>query len=221
MQNTCVSVKRNILAFVRVSQINIVAPASPCNSQSRVLRELSAAFMQQMFFWGMDAACSSGNVFQKRGFTKTPSAGLKGTSCYSLPWQNGTIFLHGSCVGWIPESGEAGFVFIRPKAKCFLWHGRKPPIPGEWPAENLSTPDIVGGFPAVTPFLSWWLDHEEWVRGKMGSAYRINCHRKYKSLPKSKPWLVPDDATAWLQLFMENPAAAPRSKHFSRALIPV
>lgn len=183
---------------------------------SSLFRDLSAAFMQQMFFWGMDAAFPTGNLFQDRGFTKSPSPGLKGTSCYSLPWQDGSIFLHGSCVGWIPESGRAGFIFIRPKGKCFLWHGEKPPIPGKWPKENLSTPNLVDDLPTVTPFLSWWLDHEAWISGEMGSAYRTNCHRKYKSLPKSKPWLTPAAATAWLNLLMENPATTPRAKHFAR-----
>ena len=183
---------------------------------SCILRDLSAAFMQQMFFWGMDAALSSGNLFQKRGFTKTPSAGLKGTSCYSLCWQNGEIFLHGACVGWIPGNGTPGSIFIRPKGKCFLWHGHKPPIPGEWPLGDLSTPDLEDDFPSIHPFLSWWLEHETWVSAEMGSAYRTDCHRKYKSLPKSKPWLSPANATAWLHLLLENPTATPRAKRFSR-----
>ncbi|MEP4050573.1 MAG: hypothetical protein ABJN80_17175, partial [Luteolibacter sp.] len=109
---------------------------------SCLLRDLSAGFMQQMFFWGMDAAAAR-NFFQKRAFSKTPSPGLKGTSCYSLPWKHGEIFLHGACVGWVPETSDPGFFFIRPKKKCFLWHGNMPPVPGVWPAQNLSTPDIV------------------------------------------------------------------------------
>ena len=182
---------------------------------SCLLRDLSATFMQQMFFWGMDASFPAGNLFEKRGFTKTPSPGLKGTSCYSLPWNGGEIFLHGACVGWIPPDGEAGFIFIRPKGKCFLWHDDKPPVPGIWPAESLSTPDLISNLPSLIPFLNWWLDHEAWTSGEMGSAYRTNCFRKYKTLPKSKPWLTPADGIAWLDLLMENPATAPRAKRFS------
>ena len=180
------------------------------------LRDLSNAFTQQMFFWGMDAAVSSGNLFQKSGFKKSPSLGLQGTSCYSRPWQQGSIFLHGACVGWIPEDGDPGLIYIRPSGKCFLWLDAKAPVPGTWPQENLSTIDLVEDLPSITAFLSWWLDHEAWISAEMGSAYRIRCYRKYKSLPKSKPWLPPADATAWLQLFLENPTATPRAKHFAR-----
>jgi len=168
-----------------------------------------------MFFWGMDAALPVGNLFQKRGFAKTPSLGLKGTSCYSLPWEDGEIFLHGACVGWISGTGHSGFFFIRPKGKCFRWMGNTPPIPGNWLPENLSAPTLEDDLPAISAFLAWWLDHEAWVAGEMGSAYRTNCFRKYKTLPKSKPWLGPADAIAWLCLLMENPATTPRAKRFS------
>ncbi len=182
---------------------------------STILRDLSAAFTQQMFFWGMDAAVASGNLFQKSGFTKTPSPGLKGTSCYSLPWQDGSIFLHGACVGWLAENGDPGFIYIRPSGKCFLWLDHEAPVPGTWPSENLSSIDLAEDFHSLSPFIEWWLEHETWISAEMGSAYRINCHRKYKSLTKSKPWLAPSDATAWLQLFLENPATTPRAKHFA------
>lgn len=180
------------------------------------MRDLSAAFMQQMFFWGMDAAAPAGNLFVKHGFTKTPSTGLKGTSCYSLPWEKGQIFLHGACVGWIPRDGSTGFIFIRPKGKCFRWMDDKPPVPGKWPSEKLAAPSLSADLPAITSFLSWWLGHESRVSAEMGGAYRENCHRKYKSLPKSKPWLAPSDATAWLTSLMANPAATPRAKRFCR-----
>jgi len=172
--------------------------------------------MQQMFFWGMDAASSTGNIFVKRGFTKTPSPGLKGTSCYSLPVEDGEIFLHGACAGWISKNEEPGFIFIRPKGRCFLWHDSAPPVPGNWPTESLSTPDPISNLPSLVPFLNWWLDHEAWVSAEIGNNYRTNCHRKYKSLPKSKPWLPPEQATAWLTLLMKNPATTPRAKQFSR-----
>jgi hypothetical protein len=185
-------------------------------SSSCILRDLSAAFMQQMFFWGMDAASPFGNLFVKRGFTKFASPGLKGTSCYSLPWEQGQIFLHGACVGWIPNEGSTGLIFIRPKGKCFRWMDEKPPVPGNWPSGKMAAPSLSDDLPAITAFLSWWLDHEAWISAEMGSVYRENCHRKYKSLPKSKPWLAPSDATAWLTLLMEKPADTPRAKRLTR-----
>lgn len=169
-----------------------------------------------MFFWGMDAAVTSGNLFQKSGFAKSPSQGLQGTSCYTLPWQEGTIFLHGTCVGWFPQDPHPGIIYIRPAGKSLLWLHQDPPIPGTWPEEKLATIDLVENFSSISPFISWWLEHEAWVSAEMGSAYRTTCHRKYKSLPKSKPWLTPHAATAWLQLFLENPTSAPRLKHFAR-----
>lgn len=61
----------------------------------------------------------------------------------------------------------------------------------------MATPSLSDDLPAITTFLSWWIDHEAWISAEMGSVYREICHRKYKSLPKSKPWLPPSDATAW------------------------
>ncbi len=107
---------------------------------SAILRDLSAGLMQQMFCWGMDAAHSGGNVFQKRGFRKSPSAGLKGTSCYTLPRQRGEIFLHVACVGWFPHSEKGGFLFIRPTGRCHIWTGEELPVPGRWPIEFLENP---------------------------------------------------------------------------------
>lgn len=186
------------------------------SSATANIRDLHAAFNQQMFFWGMDAAISSGNLFQKSGFTKTPSPGLKGTSCYSYPWQNGEIFLHGACVGYIPKNGDPGFIYIRPANKCFLWHDSHAPIPGDWEKDKLSTADLIADFPFITPFLDWWLHHEAYVAAEMSSAYRTHCYRNYKSLSKSKPWLPSTDAIAWLSMLIDNPSNTPRPKHFLR-----
>lgn len=198
--------------------MSVSTPANPSKTNA-LLRDLAAGFTQQMFFWGMDAAASSGNLFQKSGFTKSPSPGLQGTSCYSLSWKNGQIFLHGSCVGWLPENGDPGLVYIRPAEKCFLWLAQKPPIPGTWPEESLCTVNLADDFHTLTPFLSWWLTHEAWISAEMGNVYRANCHRKYKSLPKSKPWLTPNDAVAWIKLLLTNSATTPRAKQFSRRAI--
>ena len=197
-------------------------PASPITTgrANALLRDLNAGFAQQMFFWGMDAAIPSRNLFQKSGFAKSPSPseGIKGTSCYSLPWQNGHIFLHGTCVGWLSEKGGPGFIYIRPSEKCFLWLGPEPPVPGTWPEEMIAPLDLSEDIGILTTFLSWWLAHESWVSAEMGTAYRAKCHRKYKSLPKSKPWLSPVDSVAWISLFVENPAATPRAKRFSHRI---
>jgi hypothetical protein len=194
-----------------------VAQATPRNARppSAIMRDLSAALIQQMFYWGMDAAHSGGNVFQKRGFRKSASTGLKGTSCYSLPWQGGEIFLHGACVGWFPAGNDGGFLFIRPSGRCHIWKGGDLPVPGKWPRDSLAPVNPADHVSAFAPFLSWLLDHEETIRREMGEAYRAACHRKYRSLPKSSPWLAPADGEAWLRMFLRNPAAAPAAKRFT------
>ena len=191
----------------------------PQQKNSLLLRDLSAAFMQQMFFWGMDAAALGGNIFQKTGFIKTPSTGLKGTSCYSLPLENGQIFLHGACGGWVSETEEPGFIFIRLKERCFLWHDSQPPVPGKWIAEQLSTPDLISDLLFLVPFLNWWINHETWVESNSSANYRESCYRKYKSLPKSKPWLPPGAGLEWIRMLRENPATTPRAKRFAASLV--
>jgi hypothetical protein len=182
---------------------------------SAILRDLSAALMQQMFYWGMDAAHPGGNVFQKSGFRKSPSTGLKGTSCYKLPWQGGEIFLHGACVGWFPPGKAVGFLFIRPTGRCHIWTGGELPVPGRWPVELLAPVNATEHARAFSAFLTWLLEHEETVRREMGGAYRAACHRKYRTLPKSRHWLAPADGEAWLRLFLENPARTPPAKRFA------
>jgi len=53
-----------------------VAQSTPryARSPTAIMRDLSAALVQQMFYWGMDAAHSGGNVFQKCGFRKSHPA---------------------------------------------------------------------------------------------------------------------------------------------------
>jgi hypothetical protein len=180
-----------------------------------IMRDLSAGMIQQMFYWGMDAAHSGGNVFQKNGFSKSPSTGLQGTSCYSLSWQGGGIYLHGACVGWFPAEKLGGFLFIRPAGRCFIWQGHELPVPGEWPPESLAPVSLSDDAHSFAPFLSWLLAHEENVRREVGVTYRAACHRKYRSLPKSRPWLAPADGEAWLRMFLQDPAHTPAAKRFS------
>lgn len=98
---------------------------------SPLFRDLAAGLNQQMFFWGKDAILPEGNFFVTTGFTKRPSPGIQGTSCYRLPWQGGAIELHGSHAGWLGTDG--GFFFIRPLARCVRWLSPTPPVPGQWP----------------------------------------------------------------------------------------
>ena len=162
------------------------------------LRELAKGLKQQMYYWGRDVLHPAGNLLERQGLTKRPSIGLQGTSCYSVPFENGIIELHGACAGWYPADREVdGFVYIRPMGKCFLWKGGSAPVPGQWPQESLAV--LPGELPdAALRFIRWWIQSEEWIAEHTGADYRNECHRVHKRLPTSKAWLRPAEMMVWL-----------------------
>lgn len=180
-----------------------------------LLRDLTAGLKQQMFFWGKDVVHPDGNLLVRQGFTKSPSAGLQGTSCYGLDWQGGRIELHGACAGWYPRDGGEGFIFIRPLGKCHVWLGGSAPVPGEWPAGLIAPTDFEKLHACAAPFLDWWLQSEAWIDELLGGSYRTNCFRHFKKLPKSKPWLPPADALRWVAQLRDDPRLVARAKRFA------
>ena len=84
------------------------------------LRDLAEGIQQQMYFWGQDVRRPEGNFLVEQGFARSPTTGLKGTSCYRRDWQGGHIELYGSCAGWYGKSN--GFTFIRPWQRLSLIH---------------------------------------------------------------------------------------------------
>jgi hypothetical protein len=179
-----------------------------------LLRDLAVGMKQQMFYLGRDVVHSRGNLLVKQGFEKTRSAGLQGTSCYGIDWQNGRIELHGACAGWYPKNGRNGFIYIRPLGKCFTWLENQAPVAGYWPAESLATMDPASHSSACYPFIDWWIHYERWIEKSLGSASRIDSYRQHKRLPKSKSWLAPMLAICWLEKFRTNPAGLERANHF-------
>ncbi|MFD2255210.1 hypothetical protein ACFSSA_00850 [Luteolibacter algae] len=184
-----------------------------------IKRDLESALRQQMFYWGMDASFWSGNLFLEKGFSKSPSRGLQGTSCYSLPWKDGSIELHGACAGWYNADGNDGFIYIRTYERCFHWHGNNLPVPGDWEADSLSPLDLEKSMNLLSPFLEWWLDFESFVHNRTERTYRKKCFKKYKSLPKARPWLKPHAGMAWLQSLLNDPLSVSRAKKFNRTLV--
>ncbi len=178
-----------------------------------LLRDFTAGLKQQMFYWGRDVMHPTGNLLVGQGFAKAKSDGLQGTSCYRFDWQGGCIELHGACAGWYGPEG--GFIFVRPHGKCFAWGSDRPPVPGEWPVELLGEPGPREVRELALPFLDWWLGSERWIERRLGPGYRAACHRQFKHLPRSKPWLPPAAADTWLRRFRENPAGLDRWKRFS------
>jgi len=178
-----------------------------------LMRDLAAAFNQQMFFWGRDAIHPSGSLFLKSGFRKRPSEGLQGTSCYTLPWKNGIIELHGSHAGWFGNGG--GFLFVRPLGRCVRWLNENTPVPGKWLANDYQTSADESLHEMAIPFLDWWLDHEQTLERLAGRAYRQECHRLFGKLPKTRPWLAPQEAVNWITILRDEPSTLPRAKHFT------
>lgn len=182
------------------------------SNRNAAFRDLAAGLQQQMYFWGKDAEHADGNLFLRTGFEKRPSAGLKGTSCYRLPWENGAIELHGAHAGWLGEGG--GMLYIRPLHRCVQWLDPEPPIPGEYPGDRYSSkPDgILQNL--MRPFLDWWISHEREVLRLAGASYRESCHRVFKKLPRSRAWLRPPLATRWVIALRDHPEDLPRAKRF-------
>jgi hypothetical protein len=192
------------------------APFCSVSRLNGLLRDLRAGLGQQMFFWGKDVVHPSGNLFAGQGFTKSPSRGLQGTSCYGVEWQDGSIQLHGSCAGWYPRGGGEGFIYIRPLHGCFVWRGEEIPVPGEWESAQSAGADPMKIRELALPFLDWWLHSETWIRETCGSSYRAACFRHFKRLPKSRPWLPPADGLRWLRAFRESPEKVERVNRFVR-----
>jgi hypothetical protein len=182
------------------------------NKLSALMRDLASGLGQQMFFWGRDASYQAENLLVRNGFTKRASSGLQGTSCYSLPWRDGVIELHGSHAGWFGNGG--GFLFVRPLGRCVRWLEETSPVPGTWPCECYDpTPDAKMHALAV-PFLDWWLEHERALARFAGVRYRQVCFRQFKKLPKTRAWLAPQQAVRWITALRDEPQTLLRAKRF-------
>lgn len=177
-----------------------------------LIRDLAAGFAQQMFFWGRDVVHPSGNLLSAQGFTKSPSAGLQGTSCYTLDWRGGRILLHGSCAGWFSRGVGEGFIYVRPLRGCFIWEGDDLPVPGEWDSLGSGAQDPAKLHELALPFLDWWLHSEAWVNERCGDGYRASCFRHFKRLPRSRPWLAPVEALRWIGSLRRSPGLTDRAR---------
>lgn len=190
----------------------------PASITARTLRELANGLQQFMFFWGQDILHPAGNIMVQEGFSRRPSTGLKGTSCYHRPWQGGALELYGSCAGWYGKDG--GFTFIRPQKRCVIWDsGEETPIPGVWQPECIKKCTREELHQAAQPFLDWLLSYEENILEFYGEAYRVNVYQRYCNVSHSKPWKEPTDAIQWFKGFRDSPEelstpSGQRATHF-------
>ena len=184
-----------------------VPPTTPKIAYAALFRDLTAGLDQQMFFWGRDALHPGGNLFVRTGFQKRPSCGLQGTSCYSRPWQNGTLELHGAHAGWFGPEG--GFLFIRPMKRCVRWRNTASPSPGTWPKDHYDPSSNPELHRLALPFLDWWLDYESLVHRIAGPDYRQDCMKRFKQLHRTRPWGPPPAAPRWVAGVRHAPATRP------------
>lgn len=176
----------------------------PFSRQRVLLGEVSAALRQQMFFWGRDVL-SGGNLLLRHGFDKLPSAGLKGTSCYRISFQDGVIELHGACAGWYPatDSPRPGFLFVRHTGRCASHQLHEPVVPGSHDVTALQSATATT-MTAARTFMTWLAGYEEWIQTETNCGYRRECQHMLMQMPKGKPWLPAEQALEWMRIFATN-----------------
>jgi len=162
-----------------------------------VLTDAARGLAQQMALWGHDVRHPAGNALVRFGMERSPSLGLTGTSCYSMPWENGRIDLHGAVASWTSLENRPGCVFPRDAGRIQLWRERRPPVPGRDHGTGAPTDER---WEAFRPFVRWLVAYETWVFSVLGDAWRTEAHRAITRLPKGKPWLPPSRALAWWHL---------------------
>jgi hypothetical protein len=176
------------------------------------LTDAARGLAQQMVFWGHDVRHPEGNSLVRFGMTRSPSPGLTGTSCYSMPWENGRIELHGAVASWTPDLPGNGCIFSRDRGRIDLWAGDHPPVPGR---EHGCAGATEERWSAFQPLLRWLVRYEEWIAETHGADWRAGCWRAIKRLPKGRPWLPPELALRWWDLAATS--TPPRPKQLLRA----
>lgn len=188
-----------LLDFGGVSTMSVLSPV--------FLNDVACGLAQQMVFWGHDVRHAEGNSLVRFGLDRNPSPGLTGTSCYSMPWENGRIELHGAVVSWTAAEGGTGSVFCRDRARIALWDRPHAPVPGR---EHGKVGTVEERWQASQPFLRWLVRDEQWILENHGAKWRAGCWRALKRLPKGKPWLPPDLALEWWRLAASGVPVRPK-----------
>lgn len=168
-----------------------------CATIPVILNDAARGLAQQMVFWGRDVRHFNGNALVRFGLERAPSSGLTGTSCYSMAWRNGLIELHGAVATYVTADEMPGCTFSRATGRIDLWHANRPPIPGR---ESGVPGAAVERWQAAHPLIEWLVVYEKWIVSELGAAWRTDCWRTLKKLPKGKPWLPPELALKWWEL---------------------
>lgn len=175
-----------------------------------LLKDCAKGFYQQMYFWGKDVTHSTGNQLQAYGFKKSPSKGLRGTSCYTYQDHDTTIELYGSCAGYYTDA--ANMVFLRRKCRFYEWLPEERVIAGRWSQDDIQLHNPEKMLSSLIPFLKWWVSYEKWILQRLGKEYREQCHAEWTKVNKKRSWLPPTSALQWVEDFIKNQEAQLRPK---------
>jgi len=177
-----------------------------------LLKDCANGFYQQMYFLGKDVIHPRGNQLQAYGFVKSPSQGLRGTSCYTHKSDSQTIELYGSCAASYTHSSK--MVFLRKRCRFYHWLPQHKLVAGVWSQEDIAISDPETMLRSLDPLLSWWVAYESWVEKYLGSKYREQCFSDWKQVQGKAAWLPPMAATQWVKQFMARRGAHVRPKQF-------
>lgn len=181
---------------------------TPTSLRQVALNDAARGLSQQMVFWGHDVTHPGGNALVRFGLHREPSPGLKGTSCYSMPWKDGRIELHGAVASWTAPVGSMGCLFDRDKKRILGWQESRAPVPGRESGEACE-PEAL--WSALQPMIEWLVGYEEWVGDSLGADWRRGCWRALKRLPAGKTWLPPDLALDWWRSALSSVPPRPKA----------
>ena len=186
-----------------------------------LVHDVSAALLQQMYFWGCDVRHPSGNLLIAFGMIKLAREDRhsEGTSRYRMPWQEGIFELHGFCAGWYPKKeAHRGVLFVRGRETLFQCSGGSPLTPGHYEKERFGTANREAMIELCRPMLSWIVEYERWISRVTVPGYRERCWNAFANLRAGKSWLPPQKGLHWIESFLRSPDSTPRAKAILRSL---
>lgn len=172
-----------------------------------------------MYFLGKDVMHPRGNQLQAYGFSKSPSKGLRGTSCYTYESEGEIIELYGSCAGFyskqprVSSRVDSKVVFLRRRCRFYQWLPEHRAVAGLWSQEDIIIPEPTEMLALLTPLLEWWDSYEQWIEERFGEQYREKCYAEWNKVNKSRAWLPPQLAREWIQGLLSQKASHVRPKH--------
>ena len=135
--------------------------------------------------------------------TRLESDNSQSTSRYRMDYNGDLIELHGLSVGRYSKK-DPSFLYTRQFRRCWVYGDSKPPFPGNYNKELITTNSFALLEEASLKFLDWWLEYELWIFKNTYPSWREKCFNNFKKLPKSNIWLRPDVALSWLEKYRDS-----------------